>query len=432
MQVDSGAQSACPVWGLAGNYGQVTLRTDNELLREYVATGAEGAFASLVERYIGLVYSTALRVVVDPHLAEDVTQTTFAALARQARDVMTHPVLPAWLHRTASNHAANVVRGEMRRRAREQEALTMDTPETEADWKQIAPLLDKAVDQLPEPDRAVIVMRFFGAKSAREIGEALRVSEEAAQKRVTRAIERLRGIFAREGVTLSAAALAALFASNVTAAVPQGLTVAVTTGALAGTGAAAATGFSINTIQLLLMSKLKLGAIGAIIVAVAVVAPIVLRQRQKAPAAEPTVAAAAPVPEAMTASNVPPLTPEEERARFAAEVAQNVNMMKRVGMELRMSMRNNPQGNIDAEQVFAAVDAGVSGRKQVELLVPNVAELRQIMSRTPETIIARTVEPIRTPDGKWLRVYTLADGSAHQRVMDEPGQKFSGQWEMGE
>ena len=405
------------------------MRTDNELLREYVATGAEGAFASLVERYIGLVYSTALRVVVDPHLAEDVTQTTFAALARQARSVMTHPVLPAWLHRTASNHAANVVRGEMRRRAREQEALTMDTSETEADWKQIAPLLDRAVNQLPERDRAVIVMRFFGAKSAREIGDALRVSEEAAQKRVTRALERLRGIFAREGVTLSAAALAALFASNVTAAVPQGLTVAVTTGALAGTSAAA-TGFSINTIQLILMSKLKLGAVGALILAAAVVAPIVLRQQQKITPIEPKAAIAEPAPVPTPAA--PPMTPEEERARFAADVARNVNMMKQVGLELRMSMRNNPGGNINAEQVLEAVGAGASGRKPVELLVPNVAELRQIISRTPETIIARTAEPIRTPDGKWLRVYTLADGSAHQRVMDEPGQKFSGQWEKGE
>jgi RNA polymerase sigma factor (sigma-70 family) len=409
----------------------VTLRTDSELLREYVATGAEAAFALLVERHIGLVYSAALRIVVDQHLAEDVAQTTFAALGRQAREAMTHPVLPAWLHRTASNHAAKLVRGEMRRRAREQEAHAMDphTTETEADWKQIAPLLDSAVNQLPERDREVIVMRFFGAKSAREIGEALRVSEEAAQKRVTRALERLRGIFAREGVTLSAAALAALFVSNATAAVPQGLALSVTTGALAGSSAAAVAGFSTSTVNLILMSKLKFSAVGALVIAAALVAPMILRKQQKASAPEPTVAMAktAPAPAA-----APPMNPEEERARFAAEVAQNVAMMKQVGLQLRLSMRDNPSGNINAEQVLEAVGAGASGRKPVELLVPSVGELRQIMSRTPETIIARTVEPIRTPEGKWLRVYTLADGSAHERVMDDPGQTFAGRWELVE
>lgn len=212
----------------------MTPQTDTELLSDYVATGVESAFAQLVERHIGLVYSAALRIVVDPHLAQDVTQTTFAVLAREARHLIAHPALPAWLHRTASNQAAKLVRGEMRRRTREQEVHAMQQPvnETEAQWKQIEPLLDGAINQLPERDRVVIFLRFFGTKSAREIAAALRVSEEAAQKRVTRAVDRLREVFARSGVTLSAATLAAFFASQASAAVPPGLSLSVTTGAL--------------------------------------------------------------------------------------------------------------------------------------------------------------------------------------------------------
>ena len=400
----------------------MTARTDSELLGEYATTGVEAAFGTLVERHIGLVYSAALRIVVDPHLAQDVTQTTFAVLAREARHLITHPALPAWLHRTASNHAAKLVRGEMRRRAREQEAHAMQpqTNETEAQWKQVAPLLDGAINELPERDRVIIFLRFFGTKSAREIAASLRVSEDAAQKRVTRAVDRLRQIFARDGVTLSAAALATIFASNASAAVPPGLSLSVTTGALAGS--TAVTGFSISTLKLILMSKLKISAICALVVA-GVVTPLIIQQQRRAKAVAP---AAAAVTEPITNGAA---SSEEERQRYEAEVARNVNMLKEVGMQLRLSIRDNPVGNIDGAQVLETVGAGVSGRKHVELMVPSVAELRQIMSRTPETIVARTTEPIRTPEGKWLRIYTMADGSAQQRVTDDPAEIFEGNWQ---
>ena len=405
----------------------MTLQTDSELLSEYVASGVEAAFGALVERHIGLVYSAALRIVVDPHLAEDVTQTTFAVLAREARHLIMHPALPAWLHRTASNHAAKLVRGEMRRRAREQEAHTMQPPtnESEAQWKQVAPLLDGAINELPERDRVVIFLRFFGTKSAREIAASLRVSEEAAQKRVTRAVDRLRQIFARDGVTLSAAALATLFASNPSAAVPPGLSLSVTTGALAGN--TAVTGFSISTLKLILMSKLKISAICALVVA-GVVTPLVIQLQRRAKAVAPMAAA---VTNAAASPEV--LSPEEERQRYEAEVARNVNMLKQVGLELRLLTLNNAGGGvIDGERVLQAVGAGVSGRKHVELMVPSVAELRQIVSRTPETIVARTTEPIRTPEGKWLRIYTLADGSAQQRITDDPAEIFAGNWQRAQ
>ena len=112
-------EEACPFLGLAGNNKRVNERTDSDLLRDYAENGSEPAFAELVRRHIALVYSSALRMVVDPYYAEDVTQATFATLARQARRLTGRALLSGWLHRTASNLAAKLVRGEMRRRARE-------------------------------------------------------------------------------------------------------------------------------------------------------------------------------------------------------------------------------------------------------------------------------------------------------------------------
>src|ERR1022692_1224022 len=169
--------------------------TDQQLVRQYTELRAEAAFGELVRRHVDLVYSAAVRMVRDAHLAEDVTQGVFVALAQNARQLTDRPVWSGWLHRTAQNLAANVVRADVRRRVREQEAFAMNellsaTPA--AAWEHLAPQLDAALGELAEPDRDALLLRYFERKSAQEMAQILGISDEAAQKRVTRAVERLR------------------------------------------------------------------------------------------------------------------------------------------------------------------------------------------------------------------------------------------------
>src|ERR1051325_375673 len=134
----------------------MTNLSDQQLLSCYCEERSEGAFAELVHRHIDVVYSSALRMVRDPHLAEDVTQAVFAALARQARGLAHRPVLSGWLHRTSQNLAVKMIRSDVRRRAREEEAVAMNelhSTESDAVWEQIAPHLDYALGQLTEADR---------------------------------------------------------------------------------------------------------------------------------------------------------------------------------------------------------------------------------------------------------------------------------------
>lgn len=231
-------------------------RTDNDLISEYARTHSEASFAELVERHISLVYSVAVRVVADPHLAEDVTQTTFATLAREAHRLAGRNFLSSWLHRTASNQASNLVRREMRRRSREQESYAMQTPEEEAGWKKIAPFLDAAIDTLHESDRNLIVLRYFEKKTSGGIGLALKLSEEAAQKRISRALERLRKILAGQGANISTVTLGSLIIAQGVIAAPLGLSASVSTAVVAG--GALAGGIALSTIKLMLMSKLKI------------------------------------------------------------------------------------------------------------------------------------------------------------------------------
>src|SRR5690348_11056712 len=119
---------------------------DMELVREYAVGQSDGAFETLVSRYIALVYSAAVRQVRDASLAEEVTQAVFVTLARKAGSLGPKTILPSWLHRTACFIAADTLKVRRRRARREQEAhmqslLNQPQPETEAVWVQIAPLL---------------------------------------------------------------------------------------------------------------------------------------------------------------------------------------------------------------------------------------------------------------------------------------------------
>jgi RNA polymerase sigma factor (sigma-70 family) len=218
--------------------------SDMELLRDYGRRGSEEAFAILVQRHVNLVYSVALRHVGIAAQAEEITQAVFVILARKAASLRPDSILEGWLHATTRLTALSFMRGERRRQFREQEAYMQSTLQESTDasaWNQLAPLLDEAVSRLGEKDRDAVMLRFFKEKSLREVAAALRVNEPAAQRRVLRAVEKLRGFFTKRGVVLPAAVLTAAISANSVQAAPIGLATAVVATAAKGSAAAAST-----------------------------------------------------------------------------------------------------------------------------------------------------------------------------------------------
>ena len=102
---------------------------------------------------------------------------------------------------------------------------------TAADWTHIEPLLDEAMHALDDTDRAAVLLRYFENKSLREVGQTLGTSDDAAQKRVSRAVERLREFFAKRGVTVGASGLVVVISANAVQAAPVGLAVTISAAA---------------------------------------------------------------------------------------------------------------------------------------------------------------------------------------------------------
>jgi RNA polymerase sigma factor (sigma-70 family) len=246
---------------------------DASLLASYARTRSEEAFAEIVRRHLTLVYSAALRRTAgDLHRAKDVAQIVFTALARDALALSRHGALTGWLYTATRNAAIDLMRTERRRQQREEKVHTMEeilsSPESLPDWERLRPVLDDAMDELDARDREAVLLRFFEGESFAAVGTKLRVNEDAARKRVDRALDKLGALLSRRGITSTSGALALLLANQVAVAAPATVAASITTAALAGVGVSVA-GAGAGGIFIMSTSKLITG-IAAVVAGVAI------------------------------------------------------------------------------------------------------------------------------------------------------------------
>jgi RNA polymerase sigma factor (sigma-70 family) len=228
---------------------------DWQLLNQYAAEKSDDAFRTLVDRYAGLVYHTALRQTGNTHSAEEVAQNVFIALAQKAGTIRKRPSLCGWLFRATRIAVLNEARRNSDRERHKEEVLAMHpaaaTTESDSLWESLAPHLDDVLEKLSEQDRELVMVRFFANKTHKELSDALGVSEQAARKRLSRALERLRVIFARRGIVMSSLALAAVFSTHGAKAAPLELASSCSKVALAKAAVGAVTATTGGSLSLL-------------------------------------------------------------------------------------------------------------------------------------------------------------------------------------
>jgi RNA polymerase sigma factor (sigma-70 family) len=421
--------------------------SDHDLLRDYVTTGAQDAFAELVRRHVDLVYGAARRQVGrDAHLAEDVTQAVFLMLATKARAGAIGPnvVLAGWLYNATRYAAANATKIEARRRHHERKGSLMTRPthdvdgapiapadpaaDADAPWTNIAPLLDGALAKLAAADRDAVLLKYIQGKSHRDVGHAMGVSEEAARKRVHRALARLRTLLARRGVAVPAAALATLLATNATEAAPATL---LTSSASVVAPPAAAAALAKSTLTTVAVVKAKVAA--ALVAASFLVAggagyTAHLLARPAAP--RPTAQAPAPRPQA-------PVVAVADQIPAAPAAAKPIE---------GTIVRADGQPMVDVEVYLATPKNGINlytrrqGARQVQVTEPDGKfsfprpkdDLWKVVAMTPEGIAEIAAEDLAKSSLVVLQPWGRIEGTLLAATTPIPGATVSvGEWGWG-
>ncbi len=248
--------------------------TDMDLLRQYADGNSDDAFAALVTRHVDLVFSAALRKTGNPHAAEEITQAVFIILAKKAGRIVDKTILPGWLYQTARLTASSFLRRETRRVRREQEAYMQTASHAVAldeTWQQLAPLLEDAMGQLGDQDRAAVVLRFFGGKSFAEMAAVAGVSENAAKKRVIHALEKLHRYFAKRGVSSTTGIIADAISTHSVQVAPVALAKAVTAIAISKGAAAGGSTLALvkGALNIMAWAKAKTAIVTGVVVLLA-------------------------------------------------------------------------------------------------------------------------------------------------------------------
>lgn len=261
-------------------------RSDFELLRAFARQGDQQAFAAVTRRHLDLVYATARRKVTDDGAAEEICQNVFGVLARKAWQFAPDDSLPSWLHRTTLLEAKSWLRGELRRRRREQAAAelgtTMKTPDEQPAFNALVPLLDEALLSLRDQDRTALLLRYHESRSLRDVGESLGTSEDAARKRVAAALEKLAHFYQRRGYKTATVAAAAAALQHTAASTPAVTASSVTKAALR---TAAPTFAGMLALLALFMSLTRVQKVAATLTVTAALAIWAWNEKPKAEAA---------------------------------------------------------------------------------------------------------------------------------------------------
>ena len=241
--------------------------TDNSLLRDFVESCSEAAFAALVARHANLVARIIKSRIRDQAACEDLVQLVFCLMARKAKTLVEHPSIPGWLVQTAVFESKKHLRSEANRMKRETLHHQLAQQEEAAFTDEQFACVAAAIAGLPEKFRAPLLMRYYEGETYRAIAERIGRSEGASQKLVSRAIEALRGLVERRSAGVGSAAA---FTALLTATLSPKAGAAPNASALASASLELSSGVSTaalisNTIYTMTATQLKIGAAVALV-----------------------------------------------------------------------------------------------------------------------------------------------------------------------
>lgn len=453
-------------------------KADAQLLREYARQGSDAAFGEIVARYTDLVYGAVLRQVGSADLAQEIAQSVFTDLARKASSLAEsldeNGTIVGWLYKSSRFALSKHLRAEQRRHNRERLAMEDFDPTstTPPDWERVRPVLDEALADLSEEDRQAMLLRFFQNQGFQSVGAALGISDDAAQKRVGRALEKLRAHLTRHGITTTAALLSDVLSTNAYQTAPAGLAAKLAGAALSGAAVSTTSTLTVMTIASQKIGIVATGVATVLAVCLAAEHRSVGKLQEENAALRQQISQATQAPPVAVPPAEPVLADVEELARLRNEHGELLRLRGEVGIlrdtqekqqkELA-SVHSEKDQMVAVEKAEAARVSAVNYLKIIgvasrvfantngEIFPTSLGQIKDNLvtmgmerqmgiqeiefidygqpvttSANPNFFFAREKQPRQMPDGKWSRAYLLMDGAV-QTAESDTGD--FGEWE---
>ncbi len=282
---------------------------DEMLVRRLVAEDDAEAFSALVGHHAGMVYGTCRRVLGSDAQAADAVQETFFQLLKEAHRI--RGSVAGWLHQVATRRAVDIVRRDISRRRREEQYAASLSNES-ASWEGLEPLVDEALEELPEDLRELLILYYLNGQTTTEIAAAKGVAQSTISRHVASALDTLRRKLRARGVVVGLTVLAGLMANSAEAAPPSLLRslgkIALVKAASPGAGILATTAKCLSTAGL----KVAVAGVGVLLLAAT---GYVVARRSAASSASPVPAAASAADTAGVVEKDSRRVPEQEASK---------------------------------------------------------------------------------------------------------------------
>ncbi len=177
---------------------------DGFLLESFVAERDQAAFDRLLKRQAPMVYRTCLRIVRDPHHAEDAFQATFLVLCRKARSIRRQDSVAGWLYQVAARISLKLRADSQRQVSLDDRGPDVTAPENPCliDAIDFRLALDEELSRLPEKYRAPLILHYLESKPAVAVARELGWPYGTVLRRMARGRDKLRARFLRRGISL--------------------------------------------------------------------------------------------------------------------------------------------------------------------------------------------------------------------------------------
>jgi RNA polymerase sigma factor (sigma-70 family) len=180
-------------------------RLSDEALLSLVATSDEDALAELYDRFGGVAYGLALRILRDDALAQDAVQEAFLSVWRTAdRFLAERARASTWILTLVHRRAVDLVRREDRRRGEPLEAApepaAAETVEEEATLGFQRRVVQEALRRLPPEQREALELGYYGGLTQSQLAERLDQPLGTIKSRMFTGLARLRELLAQAGL----------------------------------------------------------------------------------------------------------------------------------------------------------------------------------------------------------------------------------------